>query len=44
MLERIRRLYLAGSVDDMGLGRAVEKGWITAAEADALVAEKRASP
>lgn len=38
MYETIKRLYLAGRLSDAGLANAMEKGWITQEQADALTA------
>lgn len=40
MFEMLRTMYLAGTLDDAGLDKAVDpKGWITQSEADAIKAE-----
>lgn len=36
MYDRLRSLYLAGSLSDAGLDNAVTKGWITQAQADEI--------
>jgi len=36
MFERLTELYRAGRLDDAGLDRAVERGWISEAQADAI--------
>jgi hypothetical protein len=42
MYDRLRTLYLAGSLSDAGLDNAVTKGWITQAQADQIRADKAA--
>lgn len=37
MYETIKRLYLNGKLDAPGVERAVQKGWITWAEADRIL-------
>jgi uncharacterized XkdX family phage protein len=40
MYERIKRLYLAGRLDADGVRNAVTKGWITAEQAEEIIALK----
>lgn len=37
MFERLKRLYNEGKLSANGLANAVKKGWITAAERDAIL-------
>lgn len=39
MYERLKRLYLAGSLTDVGLDNAAARGWITAEQAAELKLE-----
>lgn len=39
MRERLRALYRAGRLDEAGLAAAVNRGWITQADADEILAE-----
>lgn len=43
MYDRLHALYLAGSLTDAQLDNAVTKGWITAAQAAQIRADKAAS-
>lgn len=40
MYERLRRLYLSGSLTDEGLSNAVARGWITPEQAAEIRAEE----
>ena len=39
MFERLKRLYLAGSLTDSGLANAVTRGWITSEQEAEIKAE-----
>lgn len=36
MYERIRAMYADGRLDAVGVGKAVQRGWITQEQADAI--------
>ncbi len=36
MFERLKGLYLSGKLTDVGLNRAVSKGWITLEQAEEI--------
>lgn len=38
MFEMLAKMYAAGTLDDEGLARAVDKGWITQDQADEITA------
>lgn len=40
MFERIKKLYREGKLTEAGVYAAVEKGWITQAEARAIISGK----
>ena len=37
MFERLKRLYEAGKIDEAGIHRAVENGWITPEQAAEII-------
>lgn len=42
MFNRLKKLYMAGRLTEAGLDNAVVKGWITAEQKAAIIAEKEA--
>lgn len=40
MYETVKRLYLEGRIAEAGLDNAISRGWITADDKEAIMAEK----